>query len=552
MVSREKHTYYILLPLITAIIGLIIFSYLLYLTLFSKSQKEKYENPVVASRVLRGTIYDRNGKIIAIETPYYSCALLLRETQDLNKSAQIIGSIVNLDPAFIVREASKNQLYYQVKRRLSYQEHEQLKNINLKGMVLEKRYGRSYPQHYHGGQVVGFTDGENQGIEGLERVLNSYLSPYPNLNESITYGSDVYLTLDLDLQYLLDQEVINIDKEHKTETIVALILDAKTGEILASSSFPFFDPNYFNQSSVDTYQNRVISTMYEPGSVFKVFSLGAVLSNGNNNNLQDFYCDGSYTFSMGNTDATINCVSAHGLVDFEKMLAVSCNGAVAHWALNTNDKQFYSVLSSFGFGKKVQNELSGESSGILKHYDSWSARSKSTIAFGQEVGVTALQIASGATVFANEGDLLHPYIIKEIRDSNGNTVLKNERKVAFENVLENSVVQTVLDGMHKATLAGGTAIYSSVEGLNVASKTGTAQIADLNAPGYSGFKFLASTLSLVPYENPKYVIYMGALNPSGSTIWGSNITSPAIGSLIANMIRQGKLQSQLSEIIVLN
>lgn len=554
MVSREKRTYYFLLPFITAIIAILLFSFLFYLTVLSKAQKEKYNNPIVASKVVRGMITDRNGKIFAIETPYYSCALLLREINSLEKTAQLIAPIVKLDANHIINEASKNQLYYLVKRQLTHQEYEELKKLSLKGLLLEKKYGRSYPQHYHASQIIGFTDDQNQGLEGLERTLNNYLSPYPKLNETITYGSNVQLTLDLDLQYLLDQEVVDIDNKHKVDSVVALILDAKSGEILASSSFPFFDSNYYNQATSDTYQNKTINLSYEPGSVFKVFSLAAELTNGNISNLEEFYCDGSYTFSMpNNTTATINCVSAHGLVDFEKMLALSCNGAVAHWSLTLDDKTFYETLNNFGFGKRVQDELSGEARGIFNHYSSWSNRSKPTISFGQEIAVTALQIASAATAFTNNGDLLTPYIIKEIREADGNVIYQNEKTIAYKSLIEPYVAQVVLDGMHQATLKEGTAIYSNVEGINVASKTGTAQIADSSsASGYHNYKFLASTLTVVPYEDPKYIIYMGALNPTGSTIWGSNITSPAIGSLIANMIRQGKLYSQLSNIITLH
>jgi cell division protein FtsI (penicillin-binding protein 3) len=550
MVSREKRFYHILLPLITLLVALFLVFYLFYLTVVKGENQNPYDNPKVATRVVRGTITDRNGKILAIERPYYQLVFLLNSVKDIEQAASLVSPIIKISTQQIVENSKKFSSYYLVKKELTQSEFEQLSKLKIEGLLLEKKYGRYYPQHYHATHIIGFTNSENRGLEGLEYLYDDLLYPIPRLDESVTYGNNITLTLDLDLQYLLDQQVVAIDQQHITDAIAAIILDAQTSEILASSSFPWYDLNNYGSATEQQRVNRVFSSMYEPGSVFKIYSLASELEN--NENLENFYCDGSYTFTTpSNQNVTINCVSAHGEIDPQKMLAVSCNGAVAHWALQTDNQQFYQTLKDFGFGQRLGKDLVGLTKGSLRELENWSFRSKPTISFGQEIGITFLQIANAATVFTTGGSLMESYIVKEVKDPSGKVIIQNSPTVLKERVISPSVVLTVIEGMIDATKNEGTAIHSSVAGVTVAAKTGTAQIAS-SSGGYAPGEFLASTIAIVPAENPKYIIYMGAINPSGTTIWGSNITAPAIGALIEDMVRQGKLYSTVSEHINLS
>lgn len=519
-----------------------------WVAIITGPEEAAYRDPVVATRVVRGTVTDRNGRIIAIETPYHSCALLLREIADLRETAKVIGSVLSIDPDRIIAGSAAYSTYYLVKRYLTDEEFERLGSLigskEMKGVVLEKRFGRTFPQHYHAAQSIGFTNTENRGLEGLELTLDEYLSPYPEIGKDITYGHDVQLTMDMELQYLLDTAVLAIDREHLPDSIVGIIMGAKTGEILAATSFPWYDPNNYQESDPELRQNRIITSMFEPGSVFKIFSLASELAAGQADFSEPFFCDGTYEFIMPNGNRTvINCVSPHGTVDRETMLAYSCNGAVTHWALQTDDKAFRDILVALGFGTKWESGMPGGISGVLKPVESWSGRTKATISFGQELGVTALQLATAATAIANGGDLMQPYIIRNVRSHDGTVVLYTEPTIARKSVITREVASTVLAGMEKATMTGGTATKVAVNGVRVAAKTGTAQMADPVTGNYRSDAFLASTLAIVPADDPAYVIYIGVANPTGATIWGSNIAAPAIGSIIADMVRQGKIRS---------
>ena len=556
MVSREKRVFPPLLLIFTIIVATIVLLRVLYLVSTTSETTETYQNPVVSERIVRGTIEDQNGNILAIEIPYYSCAILIKEVEDLAFTAQIIGNILTIEPQTIIDEAAERSVYYLVKRKLETTEQEALQvaiqTHKLSGILLEKRYGRRYPQHYHAAQIIGFTNTENRGIEGLELAFESLLHPYPKLNTTMSEGARIVTTLAMDLQYVLDEQVVAIDRLHYPDSIVAIIMGAQTGEILAATTFPWYDPNTYQLSEVEQRQNRIVTSMTEPGSVFKVFSLAAELQAQQANFDEPFFCDGSYTFTMPNgNETTIGCVTAHGTITPEEMIKYSCNGAVAHWALQTDDTAFRDTLVKLGFGQVWQTGMPGTIGGRIAPIENWSGRTKATMSFGQEIATTALQIATAATAIATRGTLMTPYIIDTIYDSDKTVLTKHNPTPAKELLLSSATAQRILNGMEAATQKGGTATRAAVPGVRVGAKTGTAQVADPITGTYEEDNFMASTLALVPIDNPQYIIYIGVSNPKGATIWGSNIAAPAIGAIIEDMVRLGRIQSDQMESLTL-
>jgi cell division protein FtsI (penicillin-binding protein 3) len=265
-----------------------------------------------------------------------------------------------------------------------------------------------------------------------------------------------------------------------------------------------------------------------------------------------FECDGSYTFTMPNgNETTIQCVHAHGTITPETMIIHSCNGAVAHWALQTDDQVFRQYLMDFGFGKVWDTGMPGTIGGMVSRVEQWSGRTKATISFGQEIATTPLQIVTAATAIANGGNLMQPYIIESIVGPNGEEIVTNQPSIVDERVIPADVAQRILDGMEMASQKGGTGSLTAVPGVRVGAKTGTAQVADATTGTYGPDNFIASTLAIVPVDDPQYIIYIGVTNPKGSTIWGSNIAAPAIGGIIADMVRLGRLRSSQMETITL-
>lgn len=513
-----------------------------------------YRNPEVADQVIRGSIYDRKGRLLAVEVPYWSCAFLHSYIPDMKVAAEVVAPYLSLTVDEILAMAGRNTTYTLLARKVPDAVLDGLRSAISKaglghGILLEKKYGREYPATFHAAQVTGFTDTENRGLEGMELFQDDFLSPYPELSEDITHGGDVYLTLDMDIQYLLDVNIQNIADEHMPDYVFGIIMDSRTGEILASASYPWYDANRYNLSTESERNNRVISYMYEPGSVFKVFSLAAVMDIGQADIETPFDETGTYTFTMSNGEtATIRSTSSRGLIGPAEFIKYSTNGAIAHWSLQTDSTQFRQKLLDFGFGQSWDTGQRGVIPGLLAPVSSWSGRSKPTIAFGQEIGVSALQMATAATVFANDGVLLAPHIIMKKTAADGMTVYQADRE-EVRTVLSPGISEKILSYMVGATEPGGTAIHAAVDGIKVAAKTGTAQIINPETNTYTDGSVLASTLALVPAENPKYILYIAAANPTGRTIWGSNIAAPALSNIISGLISQGKLFTDSARVI---
>lgn len=223
------------------------------------------------------------------------------------------------------------------------------------------------------------------------------------------------------------------------------------------------------------------------------------------------------------------------------MLKVSCNGAIASWALQTNNEDYFNKLGDLGFNSKIDLPLNGIARSRIASPNLWSIRSKPTISFGQELSTTAINLVTAATAITNEGSLLQPNIIKSITDSSGNII--KERKIEKGTSLFSAdIAQTVLEGMEAATQKGGTAIHAGIDGLRVGAKTGTAQMYNPTTKSYDDGGVLASTLAIVPIEDPKYIIYFAAKAPSKGSIWGSNVAAPAINGIIKGLLAQNKLQ----------
>lgn len=513
-----------------------------------------YKNPNVAKQVVRGSIYDRKGRLLAIEVPYWSCAFLHAYIPDMRIAAEIVAPYLFLTVDEILAMTARNTTYTLLQRKVQDAVMEDLRTAVAKsglgrGILLEKKYGREYPATFHAVQTTGFTNTENRGLEGMELFLDDFLSPYPELSQEITYGGDVYLSLDMDIQYLLDVNIQDIVDEHMPDYVMGIVMDARTGEILASASSPWYDANHYNLSREDERNNRVISYMYEPGSVFKIFSLAAIMEIGQADLETPFNETGTYTFTMPNGEtATIKSTSSRGLIGPAEFIKYSTNGAIAHWSLQTDSDLFRQKLLDFGFGQSWNTGQGGVIPGLLTPVSAWSGRSKPTISFGQEIGVTVLQMATAATALANDGILLAPHIIMKKIDSDGLTVYQAERD-EIRTVLSPGVAGKILSYMVGATEPGGTAMLAAVEGIEVAAKTGTAQIINPETNSYSEDSVLASTLALVPADAPKYILYIAAANPTGRTIWGSDIAAPALASIISGLISQGKLLTDSTQVI---
>ncbi len=515
-------------------------------------QKSLYSDPKVAREVIRGEIRDRNGNLLAIQTGQYALFFVMKNIDDLTKASMTVAPYLGMSIDEVMDQASKYQVRGLIRRGLSEEVASALKeaiaaNGLEEGIVLEKYQGRSYPASFHASQLIGFVNTENKGLEGIEYAYDDLLLPYPELNEEITYGDNITLTIDLNVQYLLDVQVQTIAMRDRPDYIMGMVMDAQSGEVLASSSYPWYDLNTYSTSDENARMNRCLGYTYEPGSVFKVFSLAAAMEAGVDTQTP-FFCDGEETFYHNGQSFTITCHEKHGECDARGMVAKSCNGAIAYWALQLGDEYFESFLRSLGFSQRYDVGLQGVTRGTLAPSKEWSARSQATISFGQEISVNALQIAAAATALV-DGELTKPSFIRKIEKKNGEVVYENT--VEKKRVFSSETAESIRSYMQSAT-EEGTAVLASVKGINVAAKTGTAQIINPISRSYEDGTSLASTLALVPAEDPKYIVYFAASAPNGDSIWGANVAAPSCGAIIRGLVSQGKLKVEGQEKLQLN
>ena len=515
-------------------------------------QKSLYDDPKVAREVIRGEIRDRNGNLLAIQTGQYALFFVMKNIDDLTKASMTVAPYLGMSIDEVMQQASRYSVRGLIKRGLTEEVaralEEAVKANGLEeGIILEKYQGRSYPATFHASQLIGFVNTENKGLEGIEFAYDDELLPYPELNEELTYGDNITLTLDLNIQYLLDVQVQTIAMRDRPDYIMGMVVDAQTGEVLASSSYPWYDLNTYSTSDENARMNRCLGYTYEPGSVFKVFSLAAAMEAGVDTETL-FICDGEETFYHKGQSFTITCHEPHGECDARGMVAKSCNGAIASWALKMGDEYFDSFLRSLGFAQRYDVGLEGVTRGTLSSPKEWSARSQATISFGQEISVNALQIVSAATTLV-DGEHIMPSFIKKIEKHNGDVIYENSIKK--ERIFSSETASKIRSYMQSAT-EEGTATLASVKGIDVAAKTGTAQIINPISKSYEDGTSLASTLALVPADDPKYIVYFAASAPNGDSIWGANVAAPSCGAIIRGLVSQGKLKVKGQEKLQLN
>ena len=480
----------------------------------------------------RGSIRDRNGRYLAIQIRFADVSVWRPSITDIDLLSNEISGILEMPPAEIrsrINSSESNFLYLRrqiddgTARRLSALVNEK----KIKGVMVQPIVGRVYPEKNTAGHIVGFVGDRNRGLEGIEFALNSVLDGA----DSNGRGSQVFLTIDTYVQYILQQIAAKTMEETQAESVIFTAMDPRTGEILGSVSLPDFDPNNIRASDANSRMNRPNIFAFEPGSTFKVFSLAALMDSNAISDKNVFVCNGSYMPSRG---SAINCLGNHGRVTAREIIINSCNACAAYASDNISSGDFYRLLSSFGFGSRTGAGSPGETAGYLVRSENWSERSKPTIAFGQEIAVSAYQILQAATAIANDGILVPPKIISKIVSADGRTVTEWEGG-ASRRILKPETAKALRSYMADTASTGAMGWRAGVQDLSIGVKTGTSQIIDPATRKYSETDFIASCLALLPAENPTLILYLAVMKPQG-IIFGSRIAAPAIREAAETLI----------------
>lgn len=524
----------------SVIISLLVIIRIIYLSTLDTQDFVLYEKNEFNFN--RWNIYDRNGKILATNNSFYSLYATPSEITKKKETADKIASILNIKSRDIFDKINTNKNFVWIKRFLKDYEYNNLLKESIKGLYFKKEYKRIYPHNNLLSHTLGFTNIDNKGAEGIEKSFDDILRSELEFNneENKKQEFNLCLTIDINIQAIAEYSLKEGVEREYADIGSLLFIDGKTGEILAMASYPDFNPNNFTTYNQENFRNPIIFNQYEPGSVFKIFTISSLLDKGYISKDHYWECDGIFE-KNGNK---IKCTGIHGLVNIAGIMKYSCNDATLQASDKISSKEFYEYLKKFDFGESTGINLPGEQTGILRDLKNWSLRSKMAISIGQEISVNALQIVKAATTFINDGIMLKPILVKSIKDKNGKVIQEFKRE-EIRRVIKSGISQLIVDSMIESTSTGGSVRRLQIEGIQFAAKSGTAQVFDYKLNKYSDQNVTSSLLVLFPANNPRYIIYTLYYNPKGRVKWGGIICAYLLNDFISNII--GYMDFDLTE-----
>lgn len=550
-----------------------------YINLSFSPVKDMDDEP---SAISRGSIVDKNGSPLAVQINFYNIGVTprLMKRIDINDFAASVAPLLDMSAQSVLNlineknDTAPGGSFFYLKKKVTETKALALKelaqNEHYTFMTFDKVPGRFYPENRLASSLIGFMGNDGVGLSGIEYSMQDYLRSTNSEDPTATHfkkldSSDdedaqsadtppsdeasassngqksapsqyqnIFLTIDSLLQYKLERIAREKMEETQCESMMMLAADATNGEILSYISLPAADLNEYTQASDEEKMDLPAVMMYEPGSVFKVFTVAAAFDAGFLSKDEKFLCDGVYTKRVGKGEIIrIKCLEHHGSVTASDALRLSCNDALAQIAEKMDDEYFLRRIRDFGFGRKTEIELPSESEGLLKDTQSamWSARSKPTMAIGQELSVTALQILHAATAIANDGVPLRLTVIKKITNKDSSTLYEHERMAERQSMSARTaryIRECMLD-----VATRGTGMKARLDGVEIGVKTGTAQMYD-GKGGYSDTDFLSNCLAIFPIDDPKIILYIVVVKAKGETYAG-RIVAPII-SLAADEI----------------
>lgn len=488
----------------------------------------------------RGQIKDRNGEPLAISTPVQSIWMNMRQLKDservkLGQMAKILDISQDKMQAFLKKEAGKRFVY--VKRQINPDLAEKVKALGITGVYFERAFKRYYPAGATAGHLLGFTNIDDIGQEGMERGYDYILrgksgkkrvikdgkghiiKDVENIEEAIP-GQDLVLTIDERIQYLAYRELQAAVLKHKAHSASLVVLDAKNGDVLASVSQPAFNPNNRRELRSDRYRNRAMVDTFEPGSTVKPFVVAAALDGGYV--APNTLIETNGVFRVGRN--VVRDIHNYGTLDLTLVLQKSSNIAVTKLAMSMPPEYFWSVYSNLGFGSSAGVGFPGEASGSLLDYQGWHEFDQATLSFGYGVSTSILQLARAYTAIADNGTLHSVSLLKRNEDSDVRQIFKPETARSVRAMLEHVISKQ------------GTAYQARVEGYRVAGKTGTVKKTAATG-GYTHHKYLSVFVGMAPASNPRFVIAVVVDEPTTGQYYGGLVAAPAFSRVMAGILR---------------
>lgn len=504
--------------------------------------REKTLNPQ------RGVIWDRKMKEMAANIETGSLYAIPSKMEDTRGITRNIAPLIKISSKKLNRTLlkKKNKDFIWLERKMDL---DKVRKINLLkekhdysalGFLSESQ--RFYPKKRIASHLLGFTNIDNKGISGLELQYDKYLRGevsnisigtdargnrlFNEVKEAIS-GNNLLLTIDERIQYIVERELAVAMKKWEAKAAVAIMMEPSTGEILAMTNRPNYDPNSAGKSKSYARRNRAITDLFEPGSTLKTVLAAAALEEG------IVRLDDEYDVSKGYIvvgGKRINDLHKNDILTFQEVIQRSSNVGAVQIGMELGEQKYYRYIREFGFGEKTGIDFPGEIKGILRDPSDWSGTSLAALSIGQEIGVTPLQILRAYAAIANGGELMRPYIVSDIISPDGQ-IVKEVSPIVERRIISRKTAGKVTDILKTVVEEGGTARKAYIKGNLVAGKTGTAQMFDHRKKRYSREKYISSFIGFVPADNPRLALIVVIYEPKGES-YGGIVAAPVFKEII--------------------
>lgn len=499
--------------------------------------------------VYRGSIYDRQGRLLASSVQQYSVYADRGAIEDPKGLGGRISAVLKEPQKLVEKRLQGESGFVWLRRNVSDRQARELAGLGLEGVGLSKEYQRFYPYGSLAGQVLGFVGIDGQGLEGIEKIYDGLLDQSDVAMGQMRDGGHrrwlmdsrsasvpaerkgLFLSLDAYIQFVCEQELGRAVREQFARGAEAVVMDPVSFEVLAIANQPAFDPNRYRQSGAKQSRNRAITDLFEPGSAFKVFLFAAAMDRGVVKRQDLIYCENG-RFQLANH--TIHDVHPHGWLSVPDVLKFSSNIGASKVAMKLGAKTFYEYIRAFGFGDRTGIGLPGESGGLMRSWRKWQPIDLAASGFGQSVGVTALQLTAAMSVIANGGQWKRPVLLRRTlseggKDSGRRPIQPSRR------VLRPETARQLRSMLEAATQKGATGWRAVPEGYRVGGKTGTAQISDPKTGGYYEDRYNAVFTGFVSSDVSPLVISVVVHEPSKS-IYGGVVSAPVFRRIVERVM----------------
>ncbi len=495
----------------------------------------------------RGVIYDRNLRELAVSINLNSIFLDPSMAEDKESAARRLSSVLKIDADEILQKLNKEMHFVWLARKVQPDVEKAARQLRIKGVGFIKEPQRVYPNGALASHVIGFVGVDEDGLEGIELMFDNFLKGTIGWRYSIrdakkrevpgyeyreipsADGDDVILTIDNVVQAIAEKELDRSFKKYNAKGAIIIVMDPYSGDILALANRPTYDPNNVKGYEVETRRNRAICDFFEPGSSFKIVTATAVLEENVVSADDEFFCEnGEFKwFSHIYHDH-----KPHGWLAFRDVIKYSSNIGTMKSAIKLGKRRLYRYMKRFGFGKKTGIGLPGEVGGIMRHPSKWSKLSLCSMSMGQELTVTALQLACAISSLANGGYYVRPRIIDRVQDKTGHVLERYKPKKLHRVVSEETTgeMREILRGV----VEEGTGRFAKIKGYFPAGKTGTAQKVEPNGT-YSHRNFTASFIGFLPFDKPRFTVVV-VLDEPHPQYYGGTVCAPVFQKVASQLM----------------